>query len=92
MSKIEIEVTDNNTFNLGWLLYLLGQDRPADGEADADGFVSDHAADGWDTGKETGALALVRHVFAQQAQVDKPHYIITVGKPKAEPMKVTHRE
>lgn len=69
--KIEIEVTDSNTFNLGWLLYVLGQDRP-DEEADPLGFA------GWNMGRQTGGmLEQVRNVFVRQATLDQPQYIIT---------------
>src|SRR6187200_2008490 len=80
--KVEIIVTDDNTFNLGWLLFVLGQERPPEPTADADGFVWDHSRDGWDMGKQTGGmLEQVRNVFARQPMLDKPQYIINVEAP-----------
>jgi hypothetical protein len=71
VSKIEVEVTDENLFNAGWLGYLLGIDRP-DPETDPMG------ADGWDMGKQTPSIAPIRMVFTRQALTDKPQYIVTV--------------
>lgn len=72
--KVEIEVTDDNTFNLGWLLYVLGQDQP---NADSDPM----GHDGWAMGRQTGGmLTQVRNVFARQPMLDQPQYIIRAPK------------
>jgi len=74
MSKIEIEVTDNNDFNDGWLRYLLGMDRPA-GERDEDGRPN-AAQNGWDMGLDTPQVKMIRHVFTRQNDIDHPQYIV----------------
>lgn len=56
MSKIEIEINDDNDMNRGWLLYLLGKDQPS-AEDDP------QAHDGWDMAENTGQLRNVRGVF-----------------------------
>ena len=72
--NVIVEVTDDNTFNLGWLLYVLGQDQP-DIEADPMGH------DGWAMGRQTGGmLEQVRNVFARQPMLDQPQYVITAPK------------
>lgn len=79
-TKIEIEVTDDNEFNEGWLRYLLGLDRPA-GEQDEDKRWS-AAQNGWDMGKETPTVKMVRHVFTRQNDIDRPQYIVREIKAK----------
>lgn len=69
MSIIEIEITDDSEFNKGWLMYLLGMDRPDDDDASP-------AANGWDMGKETPDLKQVRHVFTRQHDIDKPQFVV----------------
>lgn len=82
MSKIEIEITDDNEFNLGWLQYLLGMDRPASD----DGEGADNAgSNGWDMGLQTRSLAAVRHVFTRQHAIDKPQYVVRLVEAKPEP-------
>jgi hypothetical protein len=68
---VTIEVTDANEFNLGWLIYVLGQDRPGEDRPEA--------RSGWDMGEQTGGmLKNVRNVFARQPMLDRPQYIVTV--------------
>jgi hypothetical protein len=72
MSKIEIEITDNNRFNEGWLAYLLGMDRPDPEE-------HREAADGWDMGEDTRDLRPIRAVFLPRPIVDevnRPAFIV----------------
>lgn len=74
-----VETMDDNQFNLGWLLYTLGEDRPAYDPGDAYG---ESAAQGWDMGKETGGmLKQVRDVFARQRLAEKPAYRVTINVP-----------
>jgi hypothetical protein len=74
MSIFQVEVTDDNQFNEGWLKYLLGLDRPA-GEATEDG-RSTAAQNGWDMGKDTPTVKLVRQVFTRQNSIDHPQYVV----------------
>lgn len=72
--QLIIEITDDNTFNLGWLLYILGQDQPNE-----DDDPLGHA--GWQMGHQTGGmLAQVRNVFARQPMLDQPQYIVKAPK------------
>lgn len=64
-----IESVNANTFNAGWLDYILGLPRP-----DADPI----RADGWDTGRETPSLESVRYVFEAQQRLDAPQYTVSV--------------
>ena len=86
MSKIEIEVTDDNEFNAGWLGYVLGLDRPDVTEESSAG------ANGWDMGKDTPECQRVRYVFTRQQDIDHPQYIVrkvpTVGPRGAEKVKI----
>jgi hypothetical protein len=62
-----IEATGDNTFNDGWLRYVLGLPRPTDPAA----------ADGWDMGAETSQLQAVRYIFESQLSLEHPQYRVT---------------
>lgn len=73
-TKIEIEVTDDNAFNEGWLRYLLGLDRPAGQRDEAGRWTA--AQNGWDMGLDTPTIKLIRHVFTRQSDIERPQYIV----------------
>lgn len=87
-TKVTIEVIDSNPFNEGWLLFLLGQPRPPEREGpepepgtDPDRAAMDvmARADGWDMGKDTPTVGLIRRVFDGSGSV----YAVTVEEPVA---------
>jgi hypothetical protein len=63
--KVTITVENDNNFNRGWLLYLLGLPRP-----DVD--VDPAGVDGWDMGNQTPSIHPVRRVFE-----NTPQYTVT---------------
>ena len=80
-AKFIIEVNDDNPFNEGWLLRLLGQPRPIppvrDNANDTD--VPSPACDGWDMANDTPTVRLVARSFA----TGQDAYKVTVEEPKA---------
>jgi hypothetical protein len=87
--KIEIEVTEQpqslSHFNVGWLAYILGMDRP-EGAADEDGHPTS-AQQGWDTGSAVPEFKRVRSVFTRQDMLD-PMYIVREVLPEDHPAHV----
>jgi hypothetical protein len=82
-AKVIIEVNDDNPFNEGWLLYLLGQPRPTtldepEAGADPSRAVMDATlrVDGWDMGNDTPTVGLIRRVFAGEQSA----YTVTVAR------------
>jgi hypothetical protein len=68
----QIEVTDDDAHNRGWLAFLLAQDRP-------DPIEDVEAAAGWDLAQRQN-LGTVRNIF-QPGREAQP-YTVTVGEPE----------
>jgi hypothetical protein len=77
-TKVIIEVQNENEFNLGWLLYLMGEDEPSVED-------SPDRHDGWAMANETRALQPVRRVFSSGTA----SYQVSVSEPKGKPEPAT---